>query len=66
MKRFELLKKTEVYLAARIIFELGKKAKCPGDIEAVLISEISKEELQQINEAALREGRQPLSFERKQ
>lgn len=66
MNRYELLKKIEVHLAARIIFELGKKAKCPGDIEEVLISEISKEELQQLNEAALREGRQPLSFERRQ
>lgn len=66
LNRFNILKQLELSLAARIIWELGKKTETPEEVEKILASEVPKEELQRINEAALLEGRQPLSFEFKQ
>lgn len=63
MTRFDLLKQTDIGLASRVIMELGKMF--PDDSEALekhLTTKITEDELQQLNEAARREGRSPLIF----
>lgn len=66
MTRFELLKQLEVSLAAEIIFDLPDKFNNAEELKNHLCGELEEEELQQINDAAQNEGRQPLSFSLKQ
>lgn len=66
MTRYDLLKQTDISLGATIIFDLGKKFRSRAELEKHLEGEITEKELQQINDAALKEGNQPLSFSCKQ
>lgn len=64
--RLDLFKQLDVVLASRLICALGKLFDNPEDLEKHLSGELAEEELQQINDAALKEGNQPLSFSFKQ
>lgn len=67
MTRFDLLKQIDDMLfAADIILGLAYEFNDPDRLREHLEGTITKEELQQINEAAQKEGRQPLSFSFKQ
>lgn len=66
MTRFDLLKKTDSSLAASLILMLAKEFDDENKLKVHLEGEITEEELQQINDAARREGRQPLSRRLKQ
>lgn len=52
MTRFELLKQTDIVLAARLIFYMGKMFDDPEELREHLATIIPKKELQQINAAA--------------
>ena len=63
MNRFDLLKQTNTDLAARIIIEFGKRFHDnPEALVEHLEGKITEEDLHQINDAALREGRNPIVF----
>ena len=64
--RLDLFKQLDVVLASRLICALGKLFNNPEDLEKHLSGELAEEELQQINDAALKEGNHPLSFSFKQ
>ena len=64
--RLDLFNQLDVVLASRLICALGKLFDNPEDLEKHLSRELAEEELQQINDAALKEGNQPLSFSFKQ
>lgn len=64
--RFEMLKQLDVLLASKLIISMGQRFNDPEALQKHLEGEISEEELQQINDAARREGHQPLSFSLKQ
>lgn len=66
MTRLDLLKQTDSTLAASLILMLAKQFASEEELQEHLETEITEEELQQINDAAQREGRQPISFSRKQ
>jgi hypothetical protein len=66
MRRIDLLIQTDTLLTSRLIIHLGRMFDNPGELQSHLEGEISEKELQQINAAALKEGRQPLSFSFKQ
>lgn len=66
MKRFDLLMQTDTLLASRLIIDMGRMFDNPEELQSHLEGDISEKELQQINAAALKEGRQPLSFSLKQ
>lgn len=66
MTRLDLLKQTDSALAASLILMLAKQFTSEEELQEHLETEITEEELQQINDAAQREGCQPLSFFRKQ
>lgn len=66
MTRFDLLKLLDVSLASEIIFDLSKKFDSADKLKKHLCEVVTEKELQQINEAAQREGTQPLSFSFKQ
>lgn len=65
-RRIDVLRKLDARMTARIILLLAEKYKTFEELEAHLKSEVSERELQEINQAALQEGRQPLSFSFKQ
>lgn len=66
MIRFDLLKQTDTALAASLILMLAKQFDEEDKLQKHLETEITEAELQQINAAAQKEGRQPLSLSRKQ
>lgn len=66
MMRFEMLKQLDVLLASKLIISMGQMFNDPEALQKHLEGEIPEEELQQINDAARREGHQPLSFSLKQ
>lgn len=59
MTRFNLLKQLDVSLASEIIFNLPRKFEDVKELDGHLREEITEEELQQINDAARKEGSQP-------
>ena len=59
MRRIDLLIQTDTLLTSRLIIHLGRMFDNPGELQSHLEGEISEKELQQINAAALKEGRQP-------
>lgn len=66
MTRFGLLKKLDVSLASNLIFNLRTMFDSPEQLREHMSSEITEEELRQINDAALGEGHQPLFFSGRQ
>lgn len=62
MTLFNLLKQTEIELAAEIIFILGRSFENPEELRKHLEKKVTEEELHEINHAALKEGRPPLVF----
>lgn len=62
MKLFDLLKQTEITLAAELILALGKSFDDPEDLQKHLENEVTEEELHEINHAARKEGKLPLIF----
>lgn len=66
MTRFELLKQIDISLASEIIFDLSRKLDSAEKLKNHLCGDVSEAELQQINDAARREGRHLLSFSFKQ
>ena len=66
MRRIDLLIQTDTLLTSRLIIHLGRMFDNPGELQSHLEGEVTEKELQQINDAARKEGRQPLSFSFKQ
>lgn len=66
MTRFDLLMRCNISLAAELIYGLGKDFDSPEELEKHLREIIPDEELQEIKQAALHEGRYLLSFSFKQ
>lgn len=62
----DIFKQLDAKMTARIIKQLAQDFETSEALEAHLEKEVSEKELQEINHAALREGRQPLSFSFKQ
>ena len=61
--RFDLFKQTEIDTAAHLVIDLANMfPDDPKSLEAHLRGEVTKEELHQINDAALREELPPLVF----
>ena len=61
--RFDLFKQTEIDTAAHLIIDLANMfPNNPKSLEEHLRGEVTKEELHQINDAALREELNPLIF----
>lgn len=59
---FDLLKQTEIELAAKIIIILGQSFDNPKELKKHLEGKVTEEELHEINHAALKEGKLPLIF----
>ncbi len=66
MTVFDLLKQLELEHFCSLIYVATRDFETPEKFKDALQSEITEKELQRINEAALKEGRQPLSFSFKQ
>lgn len=62
MKLFDLLKQTEISLAAELIFVLGRSFNDPEELRQHLENEVTEEELHEINHAARKEGKSLLIF----
>lgn len=59
---FDAIKQVELDVFCDVMYGLAKDFTTQDELKAALQTEISEEALQQINEAALWEGYQPLSF----
>ena len=59
---FGAIKQLELDVFCDVIYEVVKDSNTQDELKEVLQTEISEKELQRINEAALKEGYQPLSF----
>lgn len=59
---FGAIKQLELDVFCDVIYEVVKDSNTRDELKEVLQTEISEKELQRINEAALKEGYQPLSF----
>lgn len=66
MKLMDVFKQLDAGIMAKIILLLAEEFKSPRELEEHLGKDVSEKELQKINRAALKEGRQPLSFSFKQ
>lgn len=64
--RLDLFRQLDAILISRLICVLGKLYDDPEDLQKHLSEALTEEELQRINDAAHKEGRQPLSFSFKQ
>lgn len=63
MNRFDLLKQTNIKLAARAIMELGERFhNNPEALVEHLEGKITEEDLHQINDAGRKEGLRPIVF----
>ena len=63
MNRFDLLKQTNIKLAARVIMELGERFhNNPEALVEHLEGKITEEDLHQINDAGRKEGLRPIVF----
>lgn len=62
MRMFDVVKQLELDVFCDVMFGAVKDFNTQDELKAALQEEISEEVLQRINEAALREGYQPLSF----
>ena len=59
---FDAVKQLELDVFCDVMFGTVKDSKTQDELKAALQTEITEKALQQINEAALREGHHPLSF----
>lgn len=63
MNCMDLIVQLDLESFSDILFDVIKNdVDSPEELQELLSGEVTKEELQRINAAALREGRQPLSF----
>lgn len=62
MTIFDAVKQLELDVFCDVMFGVVKDSNTQAELKEALQTEISEKALQQINEAALREGYQPLSF----
>lgn len=62
MKMFDAVKQLELGVFCDVMFGVVKDSNTQDELKAALQTEISEKALQQINEAALREGYQPLLY----
>ena len=62
MTIFDAVKQLELDVFCDVMFGTVKDSKTQDELKAALQTEITEKALQQINEAALREGHHPLSF----
>lgn len=62
MTIFDAVKQLELDVFCDLMFGVVKDSNTQAELKEALLTEISEKALQQINEAALREGYQPLSF----
>lgn len=62
MTVFDVVKQLELDVFCDVMFGTVKDSKTQANLKAVLQEEMPEEALQRINEAALREGYQPISF----
>lgn len=62
MTIFDAVKQLELDVFCDLMFGVVKDSNTQVELKEALLTEISEKALQQINEAALREGYQPLSF----
>lgn len=62
MNRFDLLKQCDISLASELIYELGRMFDTAEELESHLHGEVTEKELQQINDAARKEGKSSLIF----
>lgn len=62
IKLWDVLKQLEGDSVANILFGIVCESDTPEKMRDILNVEVTEEELQQINDAARWEGRQPLSF----
>lgn len=59
---FDAVKQLELDVFCDVMYGIAKDSNTQDELKAALQTEISEKALQQINEAALWEGYQPLSF----
>lgn len=62
MTVFDAVKQLELDVFCDVMYGIAKDFDTQDDLKEALQTEISEKALQQINEAALREGYQPLSL----
>lgn len=62
MKMFDVVKQLELNNFCDVMYGVVKDISSQDELKEALQTEISEKALQQINEAALREGYQPVSF----
>lgn len=62
MTVFDAVKQLELDVFCDVMYGIAKDFDTQDDLKEALQTKISEKALQQINEAALREGYQPLSF----
>ena len=62
MKLMDVIKQLDAGTMAKIILLLAEEFESPRELEEHLGKDVSEKELQEINQAALQEGRQPLFF----
>ena len=62
MTIFDAVKQLELDVFCDVMFGTVKDSKTQDELKAALQTEITEKALQQINEAALREGYQPLLY----
>lgn len=61
MTVFEAVRQLELDVFCDVMYGIAKDFNTQAELKEALQTEISEKELQRINEAALREGYQPLS-----
>lgn len=66
MRVFDMIKQLDLESASNVLYDSAKDSQNPLEFQKMLGRRMTKEELQRINNAALREGRQPLSFSGRQ
>lgn len=62
MRMFDAIQQLELGVFCDVMYGMAKDFNTQDELKAALQEEIPEEVLQRINEAALREGYQPLSF----
>lgn len=62
MTAFEAVRQLDLNVFCEVIFGIAKDVATPDDLKEVLQTEMTEKALRQINEAALREGHQPLLY----
>lgn len=60
MTAFDAIKQVDLNVFCEVMFGIAKDAATQDELKEALQTELTEEALQQINEAALREGYQPL------